>query len=419
MNDMCRRTTKLWRAPQRTRYPRGVSQETGLRNGAGASTGELTVAAQLWDSVEAMSDELVARIFAAERSYLESQLLSREQLFEACSANLRAMLNVLAGADEIRLECAREAGRLKAEHGVPLAAMLHAYRLGGRLIWEELLACADGVTDQELLKLPAELWAVIDVFSDAAADAYRETEKLLARADAETRIRLVRTLFDDHSDNPARALDALRALGLPERASYAVISAEIGPPVVAAPVADLLAQYGLASAWDTQSDAHVGLICGRTASAIDAVIDDVGKAFGTRVGVSLPFTRPGSIAQALDQARLARKCAAAGDPAVIRYGSTPLALLLVRVPDAAAGAADQILGPVLRLPECERSDLLATLNAWFTCRGSTAAAAQQLHYHRNTVLYRLRKVRELTGRDVNDPAQSAELYVALQATRLA
>ncbi len=41
-----------------------------------------------------------------------------------------------------------------------------------------------------------------------------------------------------------------------------------------------------------------------------------------------------------------------------------------------------------------------------------------MHCHRNTVRYRLRKIRDLTGRDTTDPRQSAELYLALQALTL-
>jgi DNA-binding PucR family transcriptional regulator len=62
--------------------------------------------------------------------------------------------------------------------------------------------------------------------------------------------------------------------------------------------------------------------------------------------------------------------------------------------------------------------LLDTLEAWFAADGSTAEAGRRLHCHRNTVLYRLGKVAELTGRSVSRPAQAAELYVGLRAIRL-
>jgi DNA-binding PucR family transcriptional regulator len=96
----------------------------------------------------------------------------------------------------------------------------------------------------------------------------------------------------------------------------------------------------------------------------------------------------------------------------------PVSLLLVSAPEASKLAAGQILGPVLALPPEEQDSLLSTLDVWFSCHGSTTAAAAQLHYHRNTVLYRLRRIHSLTGRNFSDPIDAAELYVGLRAHQL-
>lgn len=193
-----------------------------------AASNTVELATDVLGSVETLADTLVGRIQAAERQYLDSPLLTKEQLRDVCVDNLSAILGYLAGTEPLRVEAARQAGRLKAEQGLPIAAMLHAYRLGGRLIWEELMARSAGVAERELLQLPAELWEVIDRYSNAAAQSYRETDTLLAYADAEARARLIRTLFDDHSENPGRVLEALRALALPDAATFAVVSAEVG-----------------------------------------------------------------------------------------------------------------------------------------------------------------------------------------------
>ncbi|WP_328919887.1 helix-turn-helix domain-containing protein [Streptomyces sp. NBC_01724] len=42
-----------------------------------------------------------------------------------------------------------------------------------------------------------------------------------------------------------------------------------------------------------------------------------------------------------------------------------------------------------------------------------------LHCHRNTVLYRIARIAELTGRVPTRPVDAAELHVALRALRLA
>jgi purine catabolism regulator len=61
--------------------------------------------------------------------------------------------------------------------------------------------------------------------------------------------------------------------------------------------------------------------------------------------------------------------------------------------------------------------LLATLEALVNTRGVNEAAAQ-LGIHRHTVVYRLQRLRDLLGVDLDDPAQRHRLWLALQAARL-
>ncbi|WP_027502342.1 PucR family transcriptional regulator [Rhodococcus sp. UNC363MFTsu5.1] len=370
-------------------------------------------------SVDDLADELVARIVAAEQDYADASLLTPEQLRFACWDNLSSMLANLDGTAPVRLESARAAGRMKAEQGVSLAALLHAFRLGGRLIWEELTARSDGRASQWLLDMAAQVWALVDVYSDAAADAYREAADRRAREDAEASRRLIRTLFANHALNPAGVADAVRAFRIPERGAFLVVSVRDSS---SCPSADALrsrvSTVGIDSVWDTEVDGRIGLLWAPAEAALDAALAALGEIGGGPVGVSRGFGRPGGIGAAVEQARQARRCAPDGSGDPTRYDSVPVPLLVIRQPDAGQLAVRQVLGPVLALPADEQRSLLTTLEAWFAARGSTTAAAAELHYHRNTVLYRLRRIQELTGRDFSDPVHAAELYVGLCAHRL-
>ncbi|MGV7637309.1 PucR family transcriptional regulator, partial [Mycobacterium kansasii] len=67
-----------------------------------------------------------------------------DELREAVHANLDSVLRQLGGDPDEDLHAARATGRLKAEYGFPLAALLHAYRLAGRLVWDHMrAACTD------------------------------------------------------------------------------------------------------------------------------------------------------------------------------------------------------------------------------------------------------------------------------------
>ncbi|MDV7991302.1 helix-turn-helix domain-containing protein [Rhodococcus sp. IEGM 1374] len=379
------------------------------------------LAATMLDGVDDLATELVRRILGAEHAYLESTLLTTEQLYEASRSNLASMLGKLSGRAPMRLESARDAGRLKAEQGVPLAALLHAFRLGGRLVWDELMERSDGRASHALLDMAAQVWALVDVYSDEAAEAYRESADMRARESAEARGRLIRVLFADHGANPTAAADALRTFRIPDHGYFAVVSQE--PLTAATGIDGLISRLrtaGAESVWDAEVDGSVGLICAATESDIDCALITLSELCPGRVGVSSVFRSPSGIGDAVGQARLARSCTpnAASPSAPVRYDSVPVPLLLVRDPSSGRIASRQILGDLLALPRAERQSLLDTLDAWFSCGGSTRDAAESLHYHRNTVLYRLRRIAELTGRDFRDPIQAAELYVGLRAYQL-
>ena len=133
-----------------------------------------------------------------------------------------------------------------------------------------------------------------------------------------------------------------------------------------------------------------------------------------RVGAqrALPEPRPDSGRAAPGPARVH------GRHELVRYGQVPIAVLLASAPDAAAMVAQAVLGPVLALPAVEYDILLGTLRMWFGEQGATSVAAAKLHVHRNTVRYRLRRLEDLTGRNLSQPTGIAELHLALEATRI-
>jgi hypothetical protein len=62
--------------------------------------------------------------------------------------------------------------------------------------------------------------------------------------------------------------------------------------------------------------------------------------------------------------------------------------------------------------------LIGTLAAWLDAGGRAPAAAEALHVHRTTLHYRLDRVRELTGADLDDGATRLRLHLGLAVARL-
>jgi len=91
-------------------------------------------------------------------------------------------------------------------------------------------------------------------------------------------------------------------------------------------------------------------------------------------------------------------------------------LLLATVPgDVRRTFAARLLDPLFEYDRRYRSELVRTLATFLECTGSWHACADRLHIHVNTVRYRIRRVEELTGRDLSSMADRVDLFLALRA----
>ncbi|MGI9253918.1 MAG: PucR family transcriptional regulator, partial [Thermomicrobiales bacterium] len=73
----------------------------------------------------------------------------------------------------------------------------------------------------------------------------------------------------------------------------------------------------------------------------------------------------------------------------------------------------ETLGTLLDYDRENNAELLKTLTAFFAANGSPKEAAERLSVHRNTVLYRLDRVRDITGYDLDDANLRLRLHLAL------
>lgn len=375
--------------------------------------------------LEAAHGDLVERIaesiLAGERVYAESNRLTSEQMRRIVSDNLAAVFARLGGDPSGRYDIAHATGRLKAEQNIPVAALLHAYRMSGLIVWEHVVeqSGSDPQLRSALPRLASQMWGIIDEFSSVAAVAHGEATAEHARSDTATRERLLSELLSGAAVDSERLWDILRAFRLPSSGTFVVVSAENsdhnGDPLPRAE--EQLRSNGLSSVWAWEVEAKVGLLSLPPAGD-EPALHALAELASARVGVSRSFENPLAAAGALREAQLACRCAAPGATAVTRYGDAPLPLFVAQLPVASRELVGQVLGPLLQLPATERETLFGTLEAWYSHGGSSPRAAGSLHCHRNTVLYRLRRIDQLTGLSVADPAQGAELYLALRAARL-
>jgi hypothetical protein len=385
---------------------------------AGIDADARTLFAEMLDSVDLISSRIVDGILNGEHSYTESTL-ELSVLESVVAENVEAILLDLSGSSR-SLEAPRRAGRIKAASNIPMAGLLHAYRLAGLQLWEEMMSRSHASSRSEaLLRVSSAVWGIIDEYSNAAADAYREVIDDIGRKDQQAKSVTLLTLLEGEAasgDIPRM----LRALGLNEHATYLVVAAELrGTGEDPMPgIALRLRAAGIPSAWATWKGEFVGLLGCLTDTDTAIATSVIAELAASRIGVSRTFANVTAASDAVTQARLAMQCVPTGDSGVHRYGSAPLDVLLVRDPASAAEIHTAVLGPLTTIDPRDAELLLDTLEAWFAAEGSTSEAAHRIHCHRNTVLHRLAKLSDLTGRSVTRPSEAAELYTALRALRL-
>jgi purine catabolism regulator len=162
---------------------------------------------------------------------------------------------------------------------------------------------------------------------------------------------------------------------------------------------------------------------GPSAAIARALADGVGgiirRSFS--IGVSDVVASADRLPAAYRHARTALDLAqrTAGPGAILNYPDLGLFRLLNGVDEGDARAfVEETLGALLARPVPERDDLLHTLDVLLTSHLNTAAAARALHFHYNTMRYRIRKLSRLVGPFTDDPQLCLRLSVALHILRL-
>ncbi|GHH36574.1 hypothetical protein GCM10018773_11730 [Streptomyces candidus] len=136
------------------------------------------------------------------------------------------------------------------------------------------------------------------------------------------------------------------------------------------------------------------------------------------LGVSAPVHSAEGLRGALEEARHARRVAAARPGRVAAAGHHELAshvLLLPFVPDDVRRAfTARLLDPLRDYDRKHRAELIPTLEAFLESDGSWTRCATRLHLHVNTLRYRVGRIEQLTGRDLSRLEDKLDFFLALR-----
>ncbi|BAN48780.1 PucR family transcriptional regulator [Metapseudomonas resinovorans] len=140
---------------------------------------------------------------------------------------------------------------------------------------------------------------------------------------------------------------------------------------------------------------------------------------GCPLGLSSALGHPARAAEALREARLALAHASAQRP-LVAYGSAQAEQpWLPGSLDEAARVHRSVLGLLADYDQQQSAQLEQTLRVFLEQNRSWQKAAQCLNVHKQTLVYRVRRIEEITGRSLDSTEDVAVLWIALRAGEIA
>jgi len=305
-----------------------------------------------------------------------------------------------------------ELGRGEQRVGRTLDSLQAAYRIGARVAWRRIAAVGReaGLEPEPLTLLAEAIFAYIDELSADSVEGYAEAQAAVEDLRRQRRHELATLLL---RDPPATAADLaataqLAGWQLPESLAVAACGDQDLDLLAGRLPADALVTVvegtGCVLLPDPEGPRRLDQL--RRAAAKTTV------ATGPAVGLT-------GAAGSWDLAKellVATQAGAISGRGLLRAEDHLADLLLAASPPLTSLLAARRLAPLEHLTARARQRMRETALAYVRHHGNAVAMSTELHVHPQTARYRIARLRELFGDDLDDPDTRFELELALRAT---
>ena len=370
----------------------------------------------------------------------------RSAIAKACEAGLDLFLATArearpATSEELRRVA--QLGILQARSSQSVEPILNAYRIAARVAWDAILRAWRGhpeATPEAIMVTANYVFAALDQVAAEVTKTYLHAREQHMQRGTRARARLFHALISDNFDSELELQKQALALNMPIAPTGYVAAVckliianregEQGGEGLAEVAASLPLPHGaihhatdpttLVILWPAESAADVEgarqLVMRlqteavkRSGTARARVRAGIGGYHAGLRGIS------GSYLEAQQALEVGRKLRP--EAILHQHDEVIPQLVLAQNPRLAERFVQHSLGRLLDAKTRNREQLLATLQAYLAC-GTVKDAATALNLHRHTVLYRLDKLRELLGGDLDTPSRMLRLQLALDLRKL-
>ncbi|MDL4818406.1 PucR family transcriptional regulator [Actinomadura opuntiae] len=305
---------------------------------------------------------------------------------------------------------ARMLGQYEAHEGRSMDSLQAAYRIGGQVAWRRVMKVAPrhDISSAVMSRLADALFVYLDELAAFSLEGYLEARARPIPAMDDRRRRLLHRLVDEPGCDVAEAAETA---GWTVPAEVTLVAVEPDARCVwTALDEDVLA--------DLECDAPHLLMPGPFTEARRAMLGAAVPGRRAAVGLTVP---PAQAADSLRWARQALALALDGvfdDEPIVLCEENLVTLWLLSDPALVEQLTRRRLGILEGMTPGQQDRLTETLRTWLVTRGTAAEIAEQLHIHPQTVRYRMRKIEQTFGAELDDPEARFGIEVALRAAFL-
>ena len=370
----------------------------------------------------------------------------RSAIARACEAGLDLFLATAREARPATQEELRrvaQLGILQARSSQSVEPILAAYRIAARVAWDEILRAWRGhpeATPEAIMLIANYVFAALDQVAAEVTKTHLNAREQHLQRGTRAHARLFHALISDSFDSELELQRQALPLNTPlAAAGYVVVvcklvvgsrDGERGGEALAEVASSVEAPHGalvhatdpstLVVLWPAESPAEVEA-AGQFVLRLQEEALQRSGALRARVRAGIGGYHQGlhgvsrsylEAQQAIEAGRKLRP-----DAMVHRHDEVIPYLVLAQNPVLAERFVAHSLGRLLDPRLRSREALLETLEAYLA-RGSVKDAAEALGLHRHTVLYRLDKLRDLLGDDLDVPTTRLRMQLALDLRKL-